>query len=335
MGGIRNEKIDIIRGIAVILVLAGHTLQIYDGCADNIVFNIIQSILMMVSGYATGYSRPLCTWQDLLKFIRKRTVALLLPWGTCSLLVFGVISDYTLIEHIKFILYHMESAFWFLFSLWSISVVFSVASFISYKISGAVMLRETIFRITITLIFNALLFLFGTKIGLTFLGTKYTTYYMVFFLVGWLWHLFEDRYPQWTSWKLSQTLYFLLVVFYSIFISKYKIVEMSDNSLFWISVRCLISMAGCIIIIYPVYKYLIPLKLKNVVLHFGNNSLEYYIIQYFWINLFVMPFTFSITTTEGLANWFVYFILMCLLCFITIKTLSATPLTRFVFFGKK
>ena len=39
---------------------------------------------------------------------------------------------------------------------------------------------------------------------------------------------------------------------------------MSDNSLFWISVRCLISMAGCIIIIYPVYKYLIPLKLKNV-----------------------------------------------------------------------
>ena len=60
MASVRNEKLDIIRGIAAFLVISGHTMQVYDGYTDNPLYNFITSIqmplFMMVSGYAIGYS---------------------------------------------------------------------------------------------------------------------------------------------------------------------------------------------------------------------------------------------------------------------------------------
>ena len=70
----RNQFVDIMRGIAMLLVVLGHTMT---GCtADSqksFLFNIIWSLQMplfiLISGYVTKYSRPI---SDLERMVSKR-----------------------------------------------------------------------------------------------------------------------------------------------------------------------------------------------------------------------------------------------------------------------
>ncbi|HIW50637.1 MAG TPA: acyltransferase family protein [Candidatus Blautia intestinavium] len=60
----RNQTIDILRGIAMLLVVLGHTMT---GCTvnsqDSFLFNVIWTLQMplfiLISGYVTKYSRPI------------------------------------------------------------------------------------------------------------------------------------------------------------------------------------------------------------------------------------------------------------------------------------
>ena len=76
----RNQFVDIMRGIAMLLVVLQHTMS---GCtvgAENtFVFNIAWSLQMplfiLISGYVTKYSRPISDGKGLWKYVKRRTVA--------------------------------------------------------------------------------------------------------------------------------------------------------------------------------------------------------------------------------------------------------------------
>lgn len=88
----RNQFVDIMRGIAMLLVVLGHTMT---GCTANsqssFLFNIIWSLQMplfiLISGYVTKYSRPIADGNGLWKYVKRRTVAYMLPWAVWSFLV--------------------------------------------------------------------------------------------------------------------------------------------------------------------------------------------------------------------------------------------------------
>ena len=71
----RNQFVDIMRGIAMLLVVLGHTMT---GCTANsqssFLFNIIWSLQMplfiLISGYVTKYSRPIADGNGLWKAAR-------------------------------------------------------------------------------------------------------------------------------------------------------------------------------------------------------------------------------------------------------------------------
>lgn len=91
----RNQFVDIMRGIAMLLVVLQHTMS---GCtvgAENtFVFNIAWSLQMplfiLISGYVTKYSRPISDGKGLWKYVKRRTVAYMLPWAVWSFLVRGM-----------------------------------------------------------------------------------------------------------------------------------------------------------------------------------------------------------------------------------------------------
>ena len=80
----RNQFVDIMRGIAMLLVVLGHTMT---GCTANsqssFLFNIIWSLQMplfiLISGYVTKYSRPISDGNGLWKYVKRRTVAICCP----------------------------------------------------------------------------------------------------------------------------------------------------------------------------------------------------------------------------------------------------------------
>ena len=85
----RNQFVDIMRGIAMLLVVLGHTMT---GCTvdsqKSFLFNIIWSLQMplfiLISGFVTKYSRPISDGKGLWKYVKRRTVAYMLPWAVWS-----------------------------------------------------------------------------------------------------------------------------------------------------------------------------------------------------------------------------------------------------------
>lgn len=131
----RNQFVDIMRGIAMLLVVLGHTMT---GCTANsqssFLFNIIWSLQMplfiLISGYVTKYSRPIADGNGLWKYVKRRTVAYMLPWAVWSFLVRGIIFGENSFLNVKHLLWNMDSGYWFLATIWTISMIFGVASFV-------------------------------------------------------------------------------------------------------------------------------------------------------------------------------------------------------------
>lgn len=139
----RNQFVDIMRGIAMLLVVLQHTMS---GCtvgAENtFVFNIAWSLQMplfiLISGYVTKYSRPISDGKELWKYVKRRTVAYMLPWAVWSFLVRGIIFGQDGFLNVKHLLWNMDSGYWFLATIWTISMIFGIASFIAERIAERV-----------------------------------------------------------------------------------------------------------------------------------------------------------------------------------------------------
>ena len=60
------------------------------------------------------------------KFIKKRTLAYLLPWGVWTIVVRGLIFGQSNMLNIKNLLWHMDNGYWFLVTLnFAVAVILS------------------------------------------------------------------------------------------------------------------------------------------------------------------------------------------------------------------
>ena len=87
----RNITIDVVRGFAMLLVVLGHTISgTVKEYSNSLLFQAIWTLQMplfiVISGYVTRYSRPLVNSCGLWQYIKRRTLAYLLPWGVGLLL---------------------------------------------------------------------------------------------------------------------------------------------------------------------------------------------------------------------------------------------------------
>ena len=105
----RNSTVDILRGIAMLMVVLQHTMV---GCTVNseetFLFNIIWTLQMplfiLISGYVTRYSKPIISGKAYGKFVWKRTLAYLLPWAVWTFFVRGLIFGQTSFLNVKNVL---------------------------------------------------------------------------------------------------------------------------------------------------------------------------------------------------------------------------------------
>lgn len=332
---VRNESLDIIRGVAAILVISGHVIMEYENASDNILLNFITTIqmplFMMVAGYAVGYTKPITSLQIFKTFIKKRTISLLLPWFVWSSLFYLFLSDQPVIPYICHVAYKMEAAYWFLFSLWSIDIIFAISSLIAGYISN----RYKIFFTTLICgIFNVVLLLIGYKIGVSFLGIKYTTYYLIFFLSGWFCKILQDKYPNWRNSKIIQYINVVLLLIFAISLSKVHIFYLPETPL-WILFRLVISLIGSLVVFYYCQNTNISsLGIKSFIIKCSNYSLELYIVQLILLKLLAKTDGMSVMTTSGLINMILYTIIVLILSLFVIKILNSSAISRFFFWGK-
>ena len=201
----RNNTIDILRGIAMLMVILGHTMT---GCTiysqESFLFNIVWTLQMplfiLISGYVTKYSRRVNTLSGLLNYIGRKTVAYLLPWAVWSFLIRGIMFRRTSYLNIRWLVYHMDSGYWFLFTIWMIVIIFGIADFMGRKWNCRSKLYFGIITTGVVYVVGMIVLVtIGLIMGLDFLDIKLTLYYMPFYFAGYMYGQLEEKIVQMKS----------------------------------------------------------------------------------------------------------------------------------------
>lgn len=332
----RVESVDILRGMAAIMVVFFHTLQRFPHAGNNMLFHICFSIqiplFILISGYTTSFSHPITDMASLWSHCKKRLLVLLLPWVVWSFIAYWLFhTDVSLPIYIKTTAYRLEGSYWFLFTLWIIDIVHSLASIGSNII-------KTRYNI---LIYSLLYFvgggavaLVGYKLGMTFLGVQYTLYYMPFFFLGYL----VGRYKKkaWCSNAIFQSILFgVLCIIYFLVVPRFGFTEIPYTSYFLL-VRMGLSLAGCFCLVWFVnhINWMKTTKLKKILLWSGRFSLEIYVIHLIVLH-FLHKSDKAADTVEGFLICIANFIIVYLTTVLLVKLFHSNKYTSKLLFGKE
>lgn len=338
----RNQSVDMLRGLAMLLVVLGHTMTgCTTGSTNTFLFNIIWSLQMplffLISGYVTRYSRGTGkTPADLGAYLLRRTLVYLLPWASWSFLVRGVLFNQTDFLNLKWLIGHMDSGYWFLATLWTITVLFGISQFLAGLITQTG-IKKQICTGLIYFLFMGGLVLLGKKTGFSFFALKLTLYYMPFYFLGYLAGQYLPNLPTFPRQKnLVDGLIALSVMGWLYLLLRYHLFSLPDDGL-WVLFRAATSLAGCIAVIGLTGKLLaanssgLVLFLQQV----GFYSLEIYLIHYLLLNLFKLtPFP-SVNTLTGVGLIGLNFILTTILSLILCRMLHQNRVLKFILFGKQ
>lgn len=338
---LRNENIDIVRGIAIILVLTGHiitnnTTSAYDTLLYNIIWSLQMPLFMLISGYITKYSKQISNKNEYFIIITKRSLAYLLPWLMWTIVRWSISGNINIFSYFKGNIYSAGSGYWYLLSLWTIIILFSTASLFANKFTKN---NLYIFSITIVLsiLFACFLLVLGEKVGMSFFCIKLTLYYIPFFLIGYS-YAYIEKFNSEKTWfnKLKSLIIFPALVIYFVIIVNVNLYSASDT-VFNILIRATASLLGCMIVfctISNIHTNLNGKVHKSLVLA-GKYSLELYLVHETMISIIKVVTKPELWSIAGITLCLINFALMLFLSIIIIIILSSNKWSRLMIFGKK
>ncbi len=335
----RNQFVDIMRGIAMLLVVLGHTMT---GCTvdsqKSFLFNIIWSLQMplfiLISGYVTKYSRPISDGKGLWKYVKRRTIAYMLPWAVWSFVVRGIIFGQDGFLNVRSLLWNMDSGYWFLATIWTISMIFGIASFLAEHASNGNILKKQIVLVVCYLSGMVLLVGIGVLLGMSFFAIKLTLYYMPFYYAGFLYGQLDDKLMETDNGKkIIDCVIAICFVIWLAVILRVSLYEMSDGGVA-IILRAATSLSGCIAIC-GLCKGIFSKNGGGTLTWFGANSLEIYLMHYLLLSLIKMDKTPVLYSPTGLSLVMVNYIITVVSTAMMILVLNKNRVLRFMLTGKR
>ena len=340
----RNQFVDIMRGIAMLLVVLGHTMT---GCTiggeNSFLFNIVWSLQMplfiMISGYVARYSRGIENGAGLWKHFKRRTIAYLLPWVVWSFLIRGVIFGQLNFLNIKWLLWHMDSGYWFLATIWTISLIFGTSTFLAKKVTKEPGVKQQLFTLVFYLIGMAVLVGIGLFAGLSFFSIKLTLYYMPFYFAGYLYGQYRDKILE-TKWgkNVIDVLIACCVAGWLFILTRYHLYALPDSALA-IVLRALSSITGCVAVCglcKGLFSETTKTFVGGIILNqCGKHSLEIYLTHYFLLNLLKMPDMPTMGSIQGIVLMMANFLITVVLTIFLIKLANTSRTLKMVLYGNK
>lgn len=335
----RNNTADIIRGFAMLLVVLGHTISgTVRNYSNSLLFQAIWTLQMplfiIISGYVTRYSRPLTKGKDLWMFIQKRTLAYLLPWIVWSLIVRGLVFGQTYFLDLKHMFWHMDSGYWFLITIWSISMIFGLTDFLSNRY----------FKNRLTNILSHLV-LFGIGlIGLVVLGyfteieffsIKLTLYYSPIYLIGYIYGQVQDRLL--LKAKISTIINYIIIASLGLWLTSINRLDFfgGEDSIRIAIERFITSILGCIAIIGLLAKISDKTSLFKFIKWAGVHSLEIYLTHYLFLKLAPATDLPALTSINGFISLIINLTLTLILTIATIKIIQSNKELNYLLYAKR
>lgn len=343
---LRNETVDVIRGIAMLMVVFGHTISgTCIGYENSFLFRIIWTLQMplffIVSGYVTRYSKPLNSATNLGAFLKKRTLAYLLPWLVWTFFVRGLIFGQSNFFDLRFLLWHMDTGYWFLVSLWSIVLIFGVSDWLANKFSPENKVKAIILHFLFVTIGMIILGAIGIVMGMSFLSIKLSLYYTPLFMIGYMYGQMQEKIMKWeSSYNLVSVTYALSLVIWLAIIMRLNFFN-TEMTIWLLAMRYTASVCGCIAIIGLISgacRVAIPRHSTARLFRFfkwaGVNSLAIYLLHGFFLNICLTSDQWLDMKALGVPLLICNYLLCVLLLIPIINLLATNKLLNKILFWK-
>lgn len=334
----RNKSVDAIRGIAMLMVVLQHTIAVSTTDFEkSFIFQVVWTLqlplFMMISGYVTRYSQPMSSKAKLYKFIKKRTLAYLLPFFVWTFLVRAIVLGQINFLNIKYLLWHMDNGYWFLVSIWTISMSFGLVDYVCSKLSTHVASK------TVTIVAHLVgcgiimigLVAVGMAVGMDFCCIKLSLYYFPFYLCGYLYGQVQDDFSLNRSYsKIQNVVIALCLGIWIYMINRIDFFSGDDSSMF-IVLRFASSATGCIAaigLLSGIYKQ------GGVFRIAGIYSIEIYLIHYLFLNVIRLNPLPRFATVDGLGIVVLNYIITIGLVTLVIILMRQNPLLNKILFFK-
>lgn len=147
----------------------------------------------------------------------------------------------------KYVFYNMDAGYWFLFTIWTISMIFGASQIVSEKLCSNKSKFVRIATLAVLYVFGmGILAGTGIIMGLSFCCIKLTLYYMPFYFAGYLFGQVQSDIEKLKCGKsiLEVTVAVCLVV-WLVLMQRYSFYEIGDSG-FGIILRATASLCGCI-----------------------------------------------------------------------------------------
>lgn len=322
----RNDTIDILRGIAVLLMIFGHAIQYgsgqlwinSEGYFDNYIFKFIYGfhmpLFMLISGYLFFYSlKKNSFWEN----IKNKIITLLLPifvWSVLYNVFIRIIWNGQRIDvsFIKQFIWYIISSFWFLWAVFFCSIV--------------VLLVNRFFADNI--------FVYLVGFILTFLlpdsyNSHMYKYMYPFFVIGYLIHTYFDKKE---TVKLKKQYLLILILLYICIVALYEkdiyiqiskyCVWGSNNPFRMVYItlfRLFVGLLGSFLCLQVVYTNCAKIHdyVRERLILLGKNSLGIYIISNYLFELILVPVSRNLSGPNYvitiIETWVISFFSLCLI----------------------
>lgn len=340
----RNSYIDFVKGLAIILVIVGHSIQYGFGQAyleeelffDNWIFRFIYGfhmpLFILISGYCFCYSTKNNSFVIILK---KKITGFLVPVCVFSILNYVIkIVDtgmpHSVINAVKEYVFTFAGTIWFLWAVFYCSLVVLIIHF---------KLQDNSFY---TLLLIIIIYLFIPD-GF---NLKMSKYLLPYFCVGYFWNvnnkkmmelslLHKDRRIKTIVFGIAVTVYIVGINFYSKDVSIYRS-ALSITSLHGLACtmfRLIMGILGSVILLLIgkcLYRTCSD-KVKKFIVSMGVNSLGIYIVNIYYAQ-YVHGFFVELLPVSWMSI-LLQAILSILVCRAVALVIHKNRILRFVVFG--
>lgn len=334
----RSHFLDYLKGIAIFLVVWGHSIQHFSTgyeTSENGLFMFIYSfhmpLFMTISGYLFAFSKKR---KELELMVKTKATQLLIPVFSWAILMvvlsyykelFSADLKHSVLLFIKSYISILPYYLWFLWALFVISILVSV---IASKFKDRVTLHILVFGLLLCLM---------DRFGLMYIKFMYP-----YFLFGYFYNLYREKFVAWEK-PLTYLSFVVFPVLLFFFWSKEDLIYQSGMSLYKPEVlkvvlislkRYVIGFTGMVVVV-TILRRLLYFPKVTFITKMGTLSLGIYIIQtilFQGIDIFA-----PVTTMNDYLYTFGYTlalsVVMIVICMYLTSIISKIPVIGKALFG--
>ena len=319
----RNESLDCLKGIAILLVMFGHV-QVHNQMTDPYLYDVIKSIQMplffLISGYLAGAGKKITDFQEYKEKLIKRATAYLFPFFSWL-----VLQHITFVPRaLKTVLFQLDYGLWFLMVLFIFTWITYTAQLLQAKVK-----RDWGFWVPF--LGSCLVILAAYLMGVTFLSPSLLVIYLPYYAAAY----FSGMYPHLIG-KISLPMQRILAYAGGLlFLLMAAVLDLvTVTGIVMLGIQTIASFLACLALIRLVLDWK-ECRIKSRLAVLGRYTLEIYVLHYqFATVLNWSGKTYTFWSISGLLYSAAAFVVMSLITAAAIALIERVKVLRLLLFGK-